>query len=39
MQKNINETKEQEEVKKLFYVIVFLSLFVVMIFGLVPFAE
>jgi hypothetical protein len=38
MKRHINDTQEHEETKKLAYVIVFLSLFVVVLFGLVPFA-
>ena len=37
MEQQTNDVKEQEETKQLSYVIVFLSLFVVLIFGLVPF--
>jgi len=38
MKQHINDVHEQEETKKLVYVIVFLSLLVVVLFGLAPFA-
>ncbi len=36
MEQNINKVKKHEDTKKLSFVIVFLSLFVIVLFGLVP---
>jgi hypothetical protein len=38
MEQQINRNQEYKEVKKLSYVIVILSVFVIAIFGLAPFA-
>ena len=36
MEQDINKAQKHEDVKKLTFVVVFLSLFVVVLFGLVP---
>ena len=36
MEQDINKVQKHEDVKKLSFVVVFLSLFVVVLFGLVP---
>jgi hypothetical protein len=36
MERNIEKGQKQDDVKKLSFVVVFLSLFVIVIFGLVP---
>ncbi len=36
MEQNINKVKKHEDTKKLSFVIVFLSLFVIVLFGLIP---
>ena len=36
MEQNINKVQKHEDAKKLSFVVVFLSLFVIVLFGLVP---